>query len=233
MKRIIEIKEKNLKLTRSKARVQNHGEVFTPPWVVNDMLNLLPKKVWDVSETFLEPACGDGVFLMEVYKRKLQNIEAQTLEEWEWQAAIATSSIYGIELLEDNAEQCTMNLIRIFIKHYELKSDDHQDEEVIKSIQFLLGRNIVQGNALTFRRCTESCENKCLKCELIILSEWKLLPNYHIERKDYTYEGIVNASNQRKASKGTLWEEESENAEFGLVKEFLPVSWKEIRHVEK
>lgn len=219
--------------TKSKERVQNHGEVFTPTWVVEDILNLLPKKVWEVSETFLEPACGEGVFLVEIYKRKLQNIKADTLEEWEWQAAIATSSIYGIELLEDNAEQCTMNLIRLFTKFYEKISSNNPDEEVIRTIQFILSRNIIQGNALTFHRCTESCDSQCNKCELIIFSEWKPLANNQFKRKDYTYKGIVNASDQRKESKGTLFEEANKNTEIGLVKEYLPVSWKKIRHVTK
>ena len=95
---------------KSKERVQKHGEVFTPVWVVKDMLNLLPKDCWSPEKTFLEPACGEGAFLIEIYKRKLQNIKAKLQDDLEWQVAIATSSIYGIELLEDNTNHCKQNL---------------------------------------------------------------------------------------------------------------------------
>ena len=108
------------KQVKSKERVQKHGEVFTPQWVVNDMLDLLPADVWSPNTTFLEPACGEGAFLKEIYKRKLQNIKVETQSEWEWQAAIATSSIYGIELLEDNAKQCMQNLMQIFSDFYRI-----------------------------------------------------------------------------------------------------------------
>jgi hypothetical protein len=220
--------QNNINLTKSRERVQKHGEVFTPAWIVNDMLNMLPDEVWEVGKTFLEPACGDGAFLIEVYKRKLEKINVEIQDEW--QAAIATSSIYGIELLEDNAEQCTMNLMRIFTKFYDKKYPDTQDKEVIKTVQFLISRNIIQGNALTYRKCAVACGNKCNQCELIIFSEWMPLENYQFKRKDYTFEGIVKAGEQENASRGTLFKEENKNSETGLVKEYQPVYWKDIRY---
>lgn len=218
------------KLTKSKERVQKHGEVYTPTWVVDDMLNLLPKEIWNINKTFLEPACGEGAFLVEIYKRKLENIKVKIQQEWEWQATIATSSIYGIELLEDNAEQCAMNLIRVFTKFYDNIFPVSQDEDIIKTIQFILSRNIIQGNALTYRKCSVTCGSKCDKCELIVFSEWTPLENYQFKRKDYTYEGIINANEIHKALKGTMFEEEKISYEIGLLKEYQPVYWKEIRY---
>jgi len=220
----------NINLTKSKERIQKHGEVFTPTWVVNDMLNMLPEDIWEIDKTFLEPACGEGAFLVEIYRRKLERISAEIQAEWEWKSAIATSSIYGIELLEDNAEQCGMNLVRVFLSFYDKIFPNTRDEEVIKTIQFILSRNIIQGNALTYRKCAISCGNKCNKCELIVFSEWIPLENKQFKRKDYTYEGIVNASEKQNASKGTLFEEEIKESETGLVKEYKPVNWKEIRY---
>lgn len=211
----------NINFTKSKERIQKHGEVFTPAWVVNDMLDMLPDEVWEAGKTFLEPACGEGAFLIEVYKRKIEKINVGTQEYWEWQAAIATSSIYGIELLEDNAEQCTMNLMRIFTKFYDRLFADTQNEEVIKTMQFILSRNIIQGNALTYKKGDG---------KLIVFSEWTPLENQQFKRKDYTYEGIIKAGEQQKANIGTLFETDDNNTEIGLLKEYQPINWKEIRY---
>ena len=190
------------KQVKSKERIQKHGEVFTPQWVVNDMLNLLPADVWQPGKTFLEPACGEGAFLVEIYKRKLQIIIAETQNEWEWQAAIATSSIYGIELLEDNTKQCKKNLKQVFREFYRLHYPDTQNEEVKKAIHCLIKHNIVQGNALTCRKCTIACGNKCSTCEKITFSEWTPLENYQFKRQDYTYEGVLKINKFRETSIG-------------------------------
>jgi hypothetical protein len=207
------------------------------------MLNLLPSEVWRVRNParFLEPACGEGAFLVEIYKRKLQavieiaNRNNATQEQWEWAIALQTSSIYGIELLEDNAEQCAENLMRVFRSLYEEKFPDSQDEETIKTIQFLISRNILQGNALTYRRCTTDCGNDCRKCDLIIFSEWTpIFPvnsqtaQYQFHRKDYTYKGLIMAEKIRRTSKGGVFE--NEEPDNGLVKDYKPIYWKEIRY---
>jgi len=228
---ITQIQNKNSNLIKSKARIQKHGEVFTPAWVVNDMLNLLPEEVWNVGKTFLEPACGEGAFLIEILKRKLEKINTENQTEWEWMAIIATSSIYGIEILEDNITNCRKNVLQVFSKFYNAKFPETKDEEVIKIIQFLLEKNIIQGNALTYRKCTISCGNKCNKCELILFSEWTPLENYQLKRKDYSYEGIIKASEQKNANKGGLFENTINTDEIGLVKEYKTVNWKEIRYV--
>ena len=229
----------NGNLTKSKERIQKHGEVFTPDWVVNDMLALLPEEVWKTEKTFLEPACGEGAFLVEIFKRKLENIETETQEEWEWQAAIATSSIYGIELLEDNTEQCVMNLIRVFTKIYDKKFPNTQDEELIKTIQFLISRNIIQGNALTYRKCQLSCGNECKTCEPIIFSEWTpqkistgSITEYKFKRKDFIYEGIINADKMRISDQDCLFTEELSKEEYGLKKEYKSINYKQIRYVQ-
>ena len=145
------------KQVKSKERVQKHGEVFTPQWVVNDMLNLLPENVWEMDKTFLEPACGEGAFLVEIYKRKLQKITTNEQNEWEWLVAIVTSSLYGIELLEDNAKQCRLNIMTVFTELYEKQFPETMNDELIQTVQFLISRNIIQGNALTYRKCTLTC----------------------------------------------------------------------------
>jgi len=241
-------------LTKSKERIQQHGEVFTPPEIVNDMLKMLPSKgkesVWRIENPakFLEPACGEGAFLTEIYRRKLKQVDSnynkekknnpskkkEELQEWwEFNAALQTSSIYGIELLEDNAEQCTMNLIRIFLSFYMKNFPKTQNEKVIETIQFLISRNIIQGNALTYRRCSVSCGNVCDECEEMIFSEW--IPKtengaFLLIRKDYTYEGIVKAESIKKEIQNSLFAEVEKNVEHGLKKEYPPIFWKEIKY---
>ncbi|MCL2738976.1 MAG: SAM-dependent methyltransferase [Bacteroidales bacterium] len=222
----------SIKQVKSKERVQKHGEVFTPAWVVNDMLDLLPAEVWEASKTFLEPACGEGAFLVEIYRRKLQHIHASTQDQWEWQAAIATSSIYGIELLADNAKQCRLNLTQIFNDFYHNNFPNTQDENIVETIRFLINRNIIQGNALTCRKCTLACGNECSKCDEIVFSEWIPLTNERFKRNDYTYEGIINADKNRQKYVATLFEVEFSKEEHGLIKEYKPVKFKRIQYAE-
>ena len=207
--------------TKSKDRIQKHGEVFTPTWVVSDMLNLFPEEVWLPEKTFLEPACGEGAFLIEVLKRKLERLNTENQQEWEWQAAICVSSLYGIELLEDNAEQCTMNIMRVFVKFYDKFFPNTQDDEVIKTIQFLISRNIIQGNALTYKQSNG---------ELIIISEWTAKEKFEIKRKDFTFEGIVDANEMKKKVENSLFSNLENEQEIGLIKEYKPVNWKRIRY---
>jgi len=222
------------KYIKSKDRIQKHGEVFTPAWLVNDMLALLPDDVWRPEKTFLEPACGEVAFLVEIYKRKLEKISTafNNRSEWEWQAAIATSSIYGIELLEDNAEQCALNLLQIFTKFYNEIFPDTQNDEVVETIQFLISRNIIQGNALSYRRCKLSCGNDCKTCEPIIFSEWTPDENSQFRRKDFAYESMVNADKMRRSSKNLLFDGIFSTEEYGLVKKYKSVNYKQIRYAK-
>lgn len=96
---------------KSRQRVADHGEVFTNPREVNAMLDLVRDESFRLDSRFLEPACGDGNFLIEILRRKLsflKDLKSQT--EWEFQSLIAVGSCYGIELLEDNAEACRERL---------------------------------------------------------------------------------------------------------------------------
>jgi len=220
------------KQVKSKERVQKHGEVFTPQWVVNDMLNLLPDEVWQPHKTFLEPACGEGAFLVEIYRRKLQQISTKEQNEWEWQSAIATSSLYGIELLEDNAKQCRDNLIQLFEEFYNKSYPYTQDRELIQTVQFLINRNIIRGNALTYRKCTVVCGNECSTCPLIIFSEWTPFSEAQFIRKDYTYQGVINADSHKKKYEGSLFEDLFSNEDYGFEKEYKPVYFKKIQYVE-
>ena len=64
--------EKRERQVKSRARVADHGEVFTADREVNAMLDLVKQDTERVDSRFLEPACGDGNFLAEILRRKLQ-----------------------------------------------------------------------------------------------------------------------------------------------------------------
>lgn len=212
-----------VKLTKSKERVRKHGEVFTPAWVVNDMLDMLPDDVWKVEKTFLEPACGEGAFLIEIFRRKLTRLKDLEQKEWEWQAAIAAGSMYGIELLADNTAQCRVNLMNIFMDFYVKLYPETQDEGVIKVIAFIFDTNIIQGNTLTHKRADGND---------IVFSEWTPIDaSRQFKRKDFSLAGMIEGNKQKEANKGTFFEENEEDDNIGLVKGFEPVYWKDIIHV--
>ncbi len=98
---------------KSRQRIIDHGEVFTPPGLVNDMLDLVAHECERVDARFLEPACGDGNFLAEVLRRKLLTVDkknARNREKWERDAVLSVCSLYGIDLLADNIAACRERL---------------------------------------------------------------------------------------------------------------------------
>lgn len=88
---------------RTQARVKATGEVFTPTELVREMLEQIPiNRFQDPAKTFLDNSCGDGQFLGEVLIRKMEN--GSTFEQ-------ALQTIYGVDLLQDNVDQCRERLL--------------------------------------------------------------------------------------------------------------------------
>ncbi|MDR1034133.1 MAG: N-6 DNA methylase [Bifidobacteriaceae bacterium] len=197
---------------KSKERVRQHGEVFTPDWIVDDMLNLhgIKEECARLESKFLEPSCGEGAFLVKILERKLKvvnKLHNTSLDDWETHAILALTTLYGIELLEDNAEICTMNLSEVFSEHYKKACKKHKTDinlSTKRAAQFIIARNIIEGNALTYRKCLPKCGNKCNKCEPIIFSEWTPKADGFFERKDYTYEGLIDAAKLSGTNEGDL-----------------------------
>ncbi len=182
------IKEKQIK---SKKRVQNYGEVFTSEWLVNDMLDLVKHETERIDSRFLEPACGNGNFLAEVLRRKLNVVDqrySKSQMEWERYAVIAVSSIYGVDILEDNAQECRVRLFRIFDERYTSLFKDKCKDECRRSIQFLLNRNILWGDALDFT-------NPVTK-QPIIFSEWGFVDGDMLKRRDFMFKFLVEKTHQ-------------------------------------
>lgn len=167
---------------KSKKRVNDHGEVFTSEREVNAMLDMVKQETERIDSRFLEPACGTGNFLAEVLRRKLAVVESrykQTQIDYERYALIAISSIYGIDILLDNVEECRKRLFEIFEDTYQDLFKEHCKEDYLRSVKFILSRNIIHGDALTLKTAG-------LVEEPIVFSEWSLVHRDQIKRRDFT-----------------------------------------------
>ncbi|MCX6252932.1 MAG: SAM-dependent DNA methyltransferase [Bacteroidia bacterium] len=179
------------KQVKSKKRVADHGEVFTAEREVNAMLDLVKQETERIDSRFLEPACGDGNFLAEVLRRKLAVLESRygkSQLEWERYAIIAISSIYGVDILEDNANECRNRLFKIFNDKYSSLFKDKCKDECNKSVMFLLNRNILWGDALDF---TNPHSKKP-----IVFSEWSAVNGNMLKRRDYVFRFLVEKTHQ-------------------------------------
>lgn len=135
----------------SKKRVTDHGEVFTSEREVNAMLDLVKQETERIDSRFLEPACGDGNFLSEILNRKLKIVEGRyrkSQTELDKYSLVAITSIYGVELLEDNVERCKERLFEIYLDWYNSVSHGQTNEKLFDCVQFVLSKNIVHGGSV-------------------------------------------------------------------------------------
>ena len=176
---------------KSKKRVADHGEVFTSEREVNAMLDLVKQETERIDSRFLEPACGTGNFLVEIPNRKLKIVNDRYKKsqiEFERNAIIAISSIYGVDILQDNAIECRDRLFEIFDRVYTSLYKTDCKEDCKTSVTFLLKRNILWGDALDFT----NPETK----EPIVFSEWSAINGGMIKRRDYVFKFLVKQTHQ-------------------------------------
>jgi len=182
---ISEAKEKQVV---SKKRVADHGEVYTGKREVNAMLDLVKQETERIESRFLEPACGKGNFLTEILERKLRIVESRYSKsqlEYEMNAVLAVSSLYGIDILEDNVEECRKRLFEIFNHKYSKLFKKASKEECRNSVKYILEKNIIWGDALTLKTVGE-------KPQLIVFSEWSPVNGSMIKRRDFTFHGLLD-----------------------------------------
>jgi len=171
-------------LIKSRQRVADHGEVFTPDWLVNDMLDLVKDESERIESRFLEPACGSGNFLVPVLRRKLATVEtrfAKSEFERRHHALLSLMSIYGIELLPDNAAECRQNLLDVVVAY--LGSDAGPEWQT--AAQVVVQVNIVQGDALNMTTADG---------EHITFAEWAYLGKGKFQRRDFRYDTLTQLS---------------------------------------
>lgn len=172
--------------TKSKQRVSDHGEVFTSEREVNAMLDLVKQETERIDSRFLEPACGTGNFLVEILNRKLNVVISKYKKsqlEFERYAIIAVSSIYGIDILEDNVEECRNRLFKIVNDAYISIFKANCKEECRESIKYILEKNILRGDALTLKKVDSE--------QPIVFAEWSPVNGSMIKRRDYTMANLL------------------------------------------
>ena len=134
-----------MKQVKSKTRVKEKGEVFTNPKEVKAMCDLIPQEIWqNIDSTFLEPSCGNGNFLAEILKRKLEHCKNEN------DISRAVKSIYAIDIMEDNVEESKSRLIELCSNKIVQYT---QNFDIIATVmiecKLILDNQIVCGNALT------------------------------------------------------------------------------------
>lgn len=174
-------------LIKSKDRVQHHGEVFTPKWMVQKMLAepAIHEKLHNLHATFFEPSAGEGAFLKEILHQKLGYVDQiSSKTTWKNNALWALMSIYAIELLEDNLIKAKRAMLEVFINHYQafMQKELSSNTDLYKSAKYVIDVNIVQGNTLTFK----NSEDKLIEFKEWIPSENKVTQN------TFTYKSLFN-----------------------------------------
>jgi hypothetical protein len=173
---------------KTRQRIIDHGEVFTPSGLVNAMVDLVAHECERIDSRFLEPACGDGNFLAEVLRRKLLTVDkrnAKSREKWERDAILAVCSLYGIDLLADNIAACRERLLTVVNEAHAARFQVPLSEQAAGAATYILSKNIVQGDALTFRTA---------ELQPIVLSEWSPLNGLLLKRRDFAYEHLLEDS---------------------------------------
>ena len=207
----------NTKQIKSRQRVADHGEVFTNPREVNAMLDLVRDESFRLDSRFLEPACGDGNFLIEILRRKLsllQDLKSQT--EWEFQSLIAVGSCYGIDILPDNAEACRTRLEEYVLSQHPALERLPVDSPYLLSLRYMLQKNIVCGDALTYR----TAEDKP-----IVFCEWTpIAGSLQFSRRDFQFDFLVTQSHQY-----SLFDEQGEAQSFDEpVRTYPPLHYTQL-----
>lgn len=205
-----------MRLVKSRQRVADHGEVFTPPWLVEAMLDLVKDESERIDSRFLEPACGSGNFLVAVLKRKLAAVQLKygkfDFDRWHY-ALLALMCIYGVELLADNMDECRANLIEIFADFLDLKPE----QDLYRAAYHVLQHNLVQGNALDMTTSGGAP---------ITFPEWGYLGKGRYQRRDFRLDVLTGAA--AFSAEDSLFADISKQELFQPVKTYPPMTVREL-----
>jgi hypothetical protein len=205
-----------MNLVKSKQRVADHGEVFTPAWMVEAMLDLVKDESARIDSRFLESACGSGNFLVRVLQRKLAAVElryGRSDFERRHYALLGLMCIYGIELLADNIAECRANLLAIFDDYLHLDPAD----ELHRAAFYVLSQNLVHGDALTMR--THDAQP-------VAFAEWGYLGKGKFQRRDFRLDNLIGSSVF--SAEGSLFDQSGKHEIFTPSKTYPPITVGEL-----
>src|ERR1700719_903452 len=205
-----------MNLIKSKSRVADHGEVFTPQWLVENMLDLVKGETERIDSRFLEPACGSGNFLVPVLQRKLAAVEAKFGKsdfERRHYALLAVMCTYGIELLPDNIVECRANMLEVFADYLNLTETD----EVYLAAFDVLSQTLVHGDALTMRMHDG---------QPITFAEWGYLGKGKFQRRDFRFDVLTGSS--AFSAEGSLFAHLGRHEIFTPIRTYAPMTVSEL-----
>lgn len=205
-----------MNLIRSKERIADHGEVFTPAWMVEAMLDLVKGETERIDSRFLEPACGSGNFLVQILQRKLAAVELKYGKsdfELRHYALLALMCIYGIELLPDNIAECRANLLEILADYLKIEESD----ESYRAASHVLSHNLVHGDALKMRTSGN---------QPITFAEWGYLGKGKFQRRDFRLDILTGSSTF--SAEGSLFAHLAKHELFTPTKSYAPMTVSEL-----
>ena len=212
-------------MIKSKERIEKFGEVFTSEREVNAMLDLVSGETQRIDSRFLEPACGNGNFIIEVIQRKIsatQSLYFRHQPDFEKYAFIAASSVYGIDLLEDNVKECRERISAYLFTIYAKIFPRTQCESFMAAIDFVVRKNILLGDALTLTLPTSS--------KPIVFCEWNVVSGNQIKRVDYTLNNLIA---YQPFDGDSLFSDLGESAFIPMPLKSFPIThFKEVQNVD-
>ena len=188
------------KQIKSKKRVRDKGEVFTNEREVNAMLDLVKQETERIDSRFLEPACGNGNFLIEILRRKLEVVKSRYKKsQWEYEknGLIAVMSCYGVDIMPDNVLECQNRLFEYFEKEYKSLFKKNIKQEYLDIVKFVLSKNILCGDALSMKTSTN---------EPITFAEWSFVKGSLVQRRDFHYEQLLTQTDKKETLFGDFIE---------------------------
>lgn len=203
---------------KSKQRVADHGEVFTPPWMVEAMLDLVKDETARIDSRFLEPACGSGNFLVQILRRKVAAVELKYGKsdfERRQYALLALMCIYGIEFLADNIAECRANLLEVLAEYLNLDESD----DLFRAASWVLSQNLVHGDALKMRNSDDAP---------ITFAEWGYLGKGRFQRRDFSLDVLSQSS--LFSAEGSLFAQIAKHELFTPVKTYPPMTISQLAH---
>ena len=176
------------KQIKSKHRVTEFGEVNTSFQTIEDIINLVGNEAMRYDSKILDPACGDGNFLLALLEKKLASFEGKLYKNTtlcEGKLMITLGSIYGIDKLKDNIVEARTRILTLFIDAYAKLFDREVEKPTIRTAEYIVSKNIIFGDALTLENYESGNE--------IIFSEW-FLSNMQISKVDHRIQDLLNCS---------------------------------------
>src|SRR5439155_10839044 len=208
-----------MNFVKSKQRVADHGEVFTPAWMVEAMLDLVKDESERIDSRFLEPACGSGNFLVQILRRKLAAVELKYGKsdfERQHYALLALMCMYGVELLADNIAECRANMLEILADYLDLEESD----DLYRAASYVLSQNLVHGDALTMRASYG---------QPITFAEWGYLGKGRFQRRDFRLDTLTQSS--ALSAEGSLFAHLGKHDIFTPARTYPPVTLGELAAV--